>query len=165
VLLDYAAWADTNGTPTEAFETASIDMSTLERIALHQGTELCIGDILLIRTGWVRAYNRLSVKEQQRLADMDDPSAIGIESSERTSRWLWERSPAAIAGDQPIMEAWPCQDKRFWLHEWLLAGWGMPIGEMFDLEALSEECHKRQWWSFFFSSMPLNASEYSLSLG
>lgn len=164
MLLDYAAWADANGIPIAAFETASIDVSTLEKIALHQGTELYIGDILLIRSGWVRAYNRLPAKEQQRLADMDDPPAIGIESSERTLRWLWDRSPAAIAGDQPSMEAWPCQDKRFWLHEWLLAGWGMPIGEMFDLEALSEECRKRRRWSFLFSSMPLNVSKRLSSL-
>lgn len=164
MLLDYAAWADANGTSIAAFEATSIDISTLETIALHQGTELRGGEILLIRTGWVRAYNGVPAKEQQRLADMDDPPAIGIESSERTLRWLWDRSLAAIVGDQPSMEAWPCQDKRFWLHEWLLAGWGMPIGEMFDLEALSEECRKRQRWSFFFSSMPLNVSDRPSSL-
>lgn len=56
------------------------------------------------------------------------------------------------------MEAWPCQNTEFWLHEWLLAGWGMPIGELFDLEQLSEECKKRERWSFFFSSMPLKVS-------
>ena len=32
----------------------------------------------------------------------------------------------------------------------------MPIGEFFDLEALSEFCAKSKRYSFFFSSWPLN---------
>jgi hypothetical protein len=34
--------------------------------------------------------------------------------------------------------------------------WGMPIGEMWDLEKLAEECKRQQRWSFFFTSAPLN---------
>ena len=40
-------------------------------------------------------------------------------------------------------------------HQWLLAGWGMPIGEMFDLERLAEHCERVGRWSFFLSSVPL----------
>jgi hypothetical protein len=32
----------------------------------------------------------------------------------------------------------------------------MPIGEMWDLEALAEECKKQNRWSFFLTSAPLN---------
>jgi hypothetical protein len=32
----------------------------------------------------------------------------------------------------------------------------MPIGEMWDLERLAEECEKHQRWSFFLTSAPLN---------
>lgn len=46
--------------------------------------------------------------------------------------------------------------KEFLLHEVLLSGWGCPIGEMFDLEGLAEECRKRGRWSFFFCSEPMN---------
>lgn len=42
------------------------------------------------------------------------------------------------------------------LHNWLLSQWGMPIGEMWDLERLANECEKRQRWSFFLTSSPLN---------
>ena len=58
----------------------------------------------------------------------------------------------------PSFEAWPCRNKEWHLHEWLLAGWGMPIGELFDLEKLAQECQKRQRWTFFFSSVPLRVS-------
>jgi hypothetical protein len=42
------------------------------------------------------------------------------------------------------------------LHEVLLAGWGCPIGELFDLEALAEECQKQSRWSFFLTSEVCN---------
>lgn len=34
--------------------------------------------------------------------------------------------------------------------------WGMPIGEFFDLEALSKHCAETGRYTFFFSSWPLN---------
>ena len=34
--------------------------------------------------------------------------------------------------------------------------WGLPIGELWDLEALSEICHKKRQYEFFFASMPMN---------
>lgn len=42
------------------------------------------------------------------------------------------------------------------LHEWLLTEWGTPIGEMWDLEALSKVCEKEGRWSFFLTSAPLH---------
>jgi len=42
------------------------------------------------------------------------------------------------------------------LHDFLLPGWGMPIGEMWDLEALAAECERQQRWTFFLTSSPLN---------
>jgi hypothetical protein len=34
----------------------------------------------------------------------------------------------------------------------------MPIGEMFDLEALARKCEELGRWSFFVSSVPLKVS-------
>ncbi|CAI7578541.1 unnamed protein product [Penicillium pancosmium] len=155
VLLDYAAWAEANKIAVNHFSPRSISVATLQKIADTQGTELRKGDILFVRTGWVQAFSNLSPEKAIALADMTTPPAIGLESSRATARWLWETGFAAVAGDQPSFEAWPCQNPEYMLHEWLLAGWGMPIGEIFDLERLSEECRKRRRWSFFFSSMPL----------
>lgn len=159
VLLDYASWADAKGLQPVIFEPTSIPVSTLQEIAAHQGTTFREGDILFIRSGYIRAYDGLTPERRQELADMKAPPAIGLESSEVTLRWLWEQGFAALVGDQPSMEAWPCQDERFWLHEWCLAGWGLTLGELFDLERLSQECAKRKRWTFFFSSMPLKVSD------
>lgn len=42
------------------------------------------------------------------------------------------------------------------LHDHFLALWGMPIGELFDLEKLATLCGEKGKWSFFFASAPLN---------
>lgn len=42
------------------------------------------------------------------------------------------------------------------MHDFILALWGMPLGELWDLEALSAECERQQRWSFFLTSAPLN---------
>jgi hypothetical protein len=100
--------------------------------------------------------------EQESLAARATADFIGIESSEATLRFLWENQFAAVAGDCPSFERSPVTgphaDKSLVLHEWLLAGWGMPIGEMFDLEGLSEMCEKTGRWSFFLCSVPLKVS-------
>ncbi|RDK40171.1 hypothetical protein M752DRAFT_303693 [Aspergillus phoenicis ATCC 13157] len=155
VLLDYASWAEEHGIQINCFSTSSISVSFLKEIAISQGTTLKTGDILFIRTGWTHAYEKLSAEQCQELASVKVPPALGVESSEETLRWIWNEGFAAVAGDMPSFEAWPCQNTDFWLHEWVLAGWGFPIGELFDLDRLSQECRKRNRWSFFFSSVPL----------
>lgn len=155
MLLDYASWADANNVTITPFETTPIKVSTLLQVAAAQGTTFRPADILFIRTGWNRAYNKLSEEEKLALADKLPPPAIGIESSEETLRWIWDNDFAAVAGDQPALEAWPPQSPEYTLHEWLLAGWSLPIGELFDLERLSEECAKKNRYAFFFSSVPL----------
>lgn len=46
--------------------------------------------------------------------------------------------------------------KDYLLHEVLLAGWGCPIGELFDLDALAEHCAREKRWSFFLTSKVCN---------
>lgn len=98
-------------------------------------------------------------------------------------RWIWETGFAAVAGDAPSFERAPIAGQHtavggVWkgetweeemqggglLHQWLLGGWGLPIGEMFDLEALSSTCQELGRWTFFVSSVPLKVSlEYWFS--
>lgn len=46
--------------------------------------------------------------------------------------------------------------ENYLLHHYVLPLWGMPIGELLDLEKLSETCKKQNRWSFFFASAPFN---------
>jgi hypothetical protein len=40
------------------------------------------------------------------------------------------------------------------LHKYMLPLWGMPIGELWDMEALSEKCKKENRYTFLLSSSP-----------
>jgi len=89
----------------------------------------------------------------------------GLESTLPVLEWLWDSRIAAVAGDCPGFEAWPPSGSaggetegvlKSGMHQTLLAGFGMPIGEMFDLEGLVEECERQGRWTFFVTSMPLN---------
>lgn len=42
------------------------------------------------------------------------------------------------------------------LHDYAISMWGMPLGELWDLEALATACEEENRWTFFFTSAPLN---------
>jgi hypothetical protein len=46
--------------------------------------------------------------------------------------------------------------EQYRMHEVLLSGFGLPIGELFDLEELAKQCKTEGRWSFFVTSQPLN---------
>lgn len=171
VLLDYCSWAERNGISYNPMSKHVIKVADLIAIAEDQGVTFCPGDILLVRTGWIKWYEENN--EEQRLKYITHGSAwIGVEGCEETLEWLWNQHFAAVAGDSIGWEAWPpqpgyskicfrpileCANTAFAeLHDHLLSLWGMPIGEMWDLEALAKECEKQQRWTFFLTSAPLN---------
>lgn len=156
VLLDYHAWAEAEGISHPGFASTSIPLANLMQVAESQNVVFHPGDILFVRSGYSNTFDAASPEEIQALTMEVVPQSIGVQSSEEMLRWIWDRDFTAVAGDMPAWEAWPCQDRRFWMHEWLLAGWGLPIGELFNLENLAAECAKKKKWSFFFSSVPLN---------
>jgi len=153
ILLDYHAWRLKHNLEHDAFATASISAETLRRVAEYQGTEIKFGDILLIRSGYMDAYRRLNPAQIEERRKVLPPSFTGVESRPDMMEFLWTNFSAAGA-DHPSFEAWPPQQTS--LHEVMLAGWGMPIGELFDLDRLAEQCEKAQRWSFFLVSQPVN---------
>ena len=134
-------------------------MSHLQQLIEEQGIVFRPGDILFLRTGFTSKFNSLSAAEGEAISLRETADFAGIETSEATLRFLWDNQFAAVAGDCPSFESSPVLgpgiDDTWSLHEWLLAGWGMPIGEMFDLEKLSEKCKETGRWSFFLCSVPL----------
>ena len=163
VLLDYADWASANSISVSALESEAITLENLKRVVEDYKLEFRKGDILFIRSGFTAAYSKLDDQQRKVLAHRASPDFNGVEATEGMLRWLWEQQFAAVAGDAPSFERAPIRgdhaDTRFNLHEWVLAGWGTPIGEMFDLEKLSEHCKTTKRYSFFLSSMPLKVSE------
>lgn len=69
--------------------------------------------------------------------------------------WLHDCYFAGVAGDAPAFERWPTQES-YHLHEYILSLWGMPLGEMWNLERLAAKCRELGRWTFFLTSAPAN---------
>ncbi|KAL9062497.1 MAG: hypothetical protein Q9157_008869, partial [Trypethelium eluteriae] len=154
ILLDYHSWRQDKDIPHDAFKIGSIKLEHLKEVANAQGTEIKHGDILIIRSGFMVAFAAASREEIEAVRQVQPHNLTGVEQSEAMLEWIWDNF-SAVAGDQPAFECFPSQ-REFYLHEVLLAGWGCPIGELFDLEALAEHCKKEKRWSFFLTSEVCN---------
>ena len=163
VLLDYAGWAAKESVSMNPLESVGIPLDHLKQIVQEKNIQIRPGDILFIRSGFTAAYDKLSVDEQNSLSERPLPLAfIGVEPTTEVLRWLWENQFAAVASDAVAFEQAPIRGPHSpmdgMLHQWLLAGWGLPIGEMFDLERLTQHCERSGRWSFFVASVPLKVS-------
>jgi kynurenine formamidase len=169
VLLDFASYAERNNIVTKPFESSIIPLTLIKEVAREQGVAFRPGDILFIRSGFTKAYEQLSLSEATALGHRPSSDFMGIESGEATLRWLWENQFAAVAGDAVAVESSPVQGAQipqdYSLHQWCLAGWGMPLGEMFNLEKLAAYCEEKKRWTFFFSSMPLHVGVSFVEFG
>jgi len=173
----------------------AIPIEVLEDMAKDQATELRAGDIFIIRTGFTKWYETASQEERNTKIKGDGFAFTGVEGSMRTVEWLWNHHFAAVAGDSiswevratrgnPASRLQSLTSSQQWpfspdckIHEYQLAMWGGPIGEIWDLERLAEMCQQQNRWasttpsslcstcvianeyhhqSFFFTSAPLN---------
>ncbi|KAI1504125.1 hypothetical protein F5X99DRAFT_406200 [Biscogniauxia marginata] len=152
ILIDYHGWRESQGDTAKAFDSfasVSIPLEDLKACLAAQGTEIS----LPLRPGFHLSLARKSPDELWAHQDRVPHPFGGVQQSEDVLRWIWS-SFAAVAGDQPTFECWPAQNPDWSMHEVLLAGWGCPIGELFDLEALAAHCRRERRWSFFLASEP-----------
>ncbi|MEZ5099928.1 MAG: cyclase family protein [Thermoleophilia bacterium] len=76
VLLDVARLLDADGVERDPFDWYPIDVALLTRTAAEQGVSLGRGDVLVVRTGWIEAYEQLDEVGRQALAaEGRDPAA------------------------------------------------------------------------------------------
>jgi hypothetical protein len=155
VLLDYRRWANRQGITYSPNERHEISVEALQAVAAAQGVQFKPGDILIVRSGLIEWYLSLSQEERVTFSKMPH-IACGVAQGRKTLRFLWDNHFAAVAGDTLAFEAYPGHPENGFMHETLLALWGMPIGEMFFLEKLAEDCASDGVYEFFFTSAPLN---------
>ena len=171
VLADVGRWREAQGRPLRVGEADVIEPE--EILATLRSHELYVepGDILLIRTGWVGWYRGLDEAGRQALADQAMAPSCGLSAREATAAMLWDLHIAAVGTDTPAFEVVPfggvsgpelgqamrdpdrCLD--VFLHFRILALLGIPIGEMWDLEALAEDCAADGRYSFLLDATPL----------
>ncbi|KAK7207673.1 hypothetical protein BZA70DRAFT_271907 [Myxozyma melibiosi] len=158
ILLDYASWAkEVKGISYSSFSMHEIKLSELKEVMEYYKVESKPGDMLFVRIGLIEEWNGYTQEQREAYQAADVPQHAGLEETEEVLRWLWNSHFVAVASDAVSWEVFPPQSEEFNQHHHLLAGWGVPIGEMFDLEALSALCKKLGRYSFFVSSVPSNA--------
>lgn len=173
VLCDIGRWREQQGRPLQYDEADPIEPDELAECLAAQGTELRTGDILLMRTGWVGWYEQLPVARRVALAEPGALRTPGLRSGEHLAEVLWDLHIAAIGCDNPAVEVWPpgalvdpdreavVRADRTLLHEifthtLLLPMLGIPLGEMWNLEALAADCAVDGRYECMFTSAPLN---------
>lgn len=173
VLADVGRWRDAQGRPLRHDEPDPVSADELLACLADQGTEVAEGDILLIRFGWIDWYGAQDAAKREQLADRAQFASSGLHPGEDTVRALWNLHIAAVATDNPAVEVFPpgalldesTRDElradphrvhESFAHCVLLPMLGLPLGEMFFLDDLADDCASDGRYECFFTSAPLN---------
>jgi hypothetical protein len=153
VLADVDRWREAVGRPIAHGERDTISADDLVACLDAQGTTVETGDILLLRTGWATWYRGLDADARAACAEQRMVQAPGLAGMD-VVRLLWDLHIAAIGADNPAVEAFPPTDT--FLHFHLLPLLGLPLGELWELDALADDCAAAGTYDAFFTSAPLN---------
>jgi kynurenine formamidase len=156
-LIDAFGFRKARGAAVKPLSRDTYTLEELKAALDAQGTVLRPGTILLVRTGWMESYESASADEKRDLAPMEKLNSAGIEASREMVQWLWNNKVAAIGTDCPGVEAFPfdfADDNA--LHYRALPLLGLPLGELFVLAPLAEDCASDGRYEFMLVSAPLN---------
>lgn len=159
VLLDVAAHWGRTGRTIDGGTAVEFTVEDLDEVRAAQGVEFEVGDILLIRTGWMRWYEHCGQDTRRDLSEdsINRLRSPGLAGGEDTAEWLWNNHFSAVVADNPAVEAWPHDlevDK--YLHFRLIPLLGFALGEMWYLEELAADCERDGRFDFLLTSSPLN---------
>jgi kynurenine formamidase len=146
VLLDVGRAFGVDGELPDGF---AITPGHLDETATRHGVEVGPGDLVLVRTGQLTRAHRDGWGEY---AGGDAPGL-----SFNCAAWLHRTEIAAVATDTWGFEVRPNEfDVAFQpLHQVAIPHIGLTIGEMWDLEALADDCAADGSYEFFLVAAPL----------
>jgi kynurenine formamidase len=157
LLIDAFGYRKAKGITVNPLDREVYSLEELKAVIEHQGSTLKPGTILLVRTGWMESYEKLGVEEKRAIAPMENMRSAGIEASREIVAWMWNHRVAAIGTDCPAVEAFPSDfTNEGILHYRALPLLGLPLGELFVLAPLAEECARDRRYDFMMVSAPLN---------
>jgi kynurenine formamidase len=135
----------------------AIGADELSKAESHAGVEVGRADFVFVRTG---AMAR--VRDAGGWGDYAGGAAAGL--GLRSVDWIAERDITALATDTWGMEVLPNETADVFqpLHIVFIAHMGMWIGEIFDLEALANDCAEDGVYEFMFAGPPL---PFSMAVG
>jgi kynurenine formamidase len=156
VLIDAFGFCKAKGRDVRPMEREAFTLADLKGALESQGTTLKPGTILLVRTGWMESYERCTPEQKGALSSFANVKAIGIEATREMAAWLWDQRVAAIGTDSPGVEPLPADfsDEGI-LHYRALPLLGLPLGELFVLAPLAEDCARDRRYEFMVVSAPM----------
>jgi kynurenine formamidase len=127
----------------------AITPEDLDAAAQRQGTVVAPGDIVLVRTGWLRTF---TIDADAKRYWKGEPGL-----SVDCAAWLHDHDIAAVASDNWGVEVMAPDAAviETVLHAVLIRDMGMTLGELFVLDELAQACEARGDWAFFFTAPPL----------
>ena len=159
VIADVARWREARGRPIDPTGSESVPLSDIIAALNAQGSALARGDVLLLRFGWIGWYEQAGQGARDTLAEHQQPRTPGLASGAETAEWLWDSGVAAVAADNPAVEATPTTALPYdSLHYATLPLLGIPLGELFVLDALAEDCATDRRYTGLITSAPLNVN-------
>jgi len=158
VLADIERYRTASGRPIQAGESDPIGVDDLEACLAWEGTSLEVGDILLIRFGWIGWYEQADAQTRAMLAATELFAAAGLAPDLSMAAWLWDRGIAAVVADNPALEVMPFDESSEdgYLHYRLIPLLGMAVGELFALDELAADCAADGIYAGMFTAAPLN---------
>ncbi|MCA6094747.1 cyclase family protein [Streptomyces sp. SCA3-4] len=143
VLLDVARARGTDRLDS-TYAVTPEDLEAAEELA---GVRVGPGDIALVRTGQIQRY---LTGDKQAYAYPSPGLSI------RTPEWFHARDVAAVANDTLTFEIFPPEIENLWLpvHALDLVEMGMPQGQNWNLEELSDVCAEERRYAFLLAAMP-----------
>lgn len=160
VLLDVerAVRQASGGAVDTSHGPVALGVDDLEAARRLAGVRYSPGCLVLVRTGfgsWYAAQDRPTREALPKALE-----APGLEHTEAMARYLWDSGAAAVASDTFAVEVWPpdwSRDAWDWgfLHRALIGRLGLPLGELWDLDALAEDCAEDKTYEFLVVSAPL----------
>ena len=158
VLLDVERYLREQGRAVDMATSTAVTPADLDGCCAAQGVEIQTGDVLLVHFGWLRWYlDGPTQAEREAMSDRNQLRAPGLGPPEEMAAWLWGKHVAAVAADNPALEAWPpAAGPGGFMHWKLIPHLGMNIGELWWLANLADDCDTDGVYEFFFTSAPLN---------
>ncbi len=159
VLLDLPRMQAALGRPYEPNVRVPIDAADLEAVCEFSGVTLEVGDIILLRTGFLQWYRARTDPERRALTGAY--AHPGLAQTEEVCEYLWDHGIVGIATDTTATEAWPAQQApdqhpMAFLHRVLIGQFGMAIGELWQLDDLADDCAADGVAEVFLVSSPMN---------
>jgi kynurenine formamidase len=124
----------------------------LDEVAKAEGINVEPGDVVIVRTGWW--VNFLETRDGEAWTT----GSPGL--SWRCAEWLYDKQAAAVACDNIAVEVFPSEteDAILVFHLLAIRDMGMMLGEIWDLEVLSQDCAADGVYAFLLVAQPLRVT-------